>query len=198
MARNLASVFAKPFRSPTSCASSNWESNGCSPKKVRYCYFDDFRMPNAYSSRQCSLANAARRSPRFSSCALAFTLQGYPRNNIRVQALLNAIYYTLPHDQAKVKAALRRARAHLKDIRTWQSPSPPEAGSPLAYTFDPAIIRRLTSVMPIRLVELPTQEQTLRDVEAMISGIEEACLLNESTSIPAVKVRAEIGLSMQV
>ena len=52
--------------------------------------------------------------------------------------------------------------------------------------------------MPIRLVELPTQEQTLRDVEAMISGIEEACLLNESTSIPAVKVRAEIGLSMQV
>jgi len=47
--------------------------------------------------------------------------------------------------------------------------------------------------MPIRLVELPTQEQAWRDAEAMISGIEEACLLNESTSIPAVKVRAKIG-----
>lgn len=46
--------------------------------------------------------------------------------------------------------------------------------------------------MPIRLVELPTQEQAWRAAEAMISGIEEACLLNESTSIPAVQVRAKI------
>ena len=48
--------------------------------------------------------------------------------------------------------------------------------------------------MPIRLVELPTQEQAWRDVEAMISGIEEACVLNESTSIPAVKVCTKIQL----
>jgi hypothetical protein len=52
--------------------------------------------------------------------------------------------------------------------------------------------------MPIRLVELPTQEQAWRDAEAMISGIEEACLLNESTSIPAVKVRTKIGSFVQV
>ena len=52
--------------------------------------------------------------------------------------------------------------------------------------------------MPIRLVELPTQEETWRDVEAMISGIEEACLLNESTSIPAVKVCTRIGSIVQV
>lgn len=124
---------------------------------------------------------------------VAFQTLRTPKNNKQVQALLTAIYYTLPHDRAKVKAALRQARAHLKDIRTWQSPLPPSTGSPLDYTFDPAIIRRLTSVMPIRLTELPTQEQAWRDAEAMISGIEEACLLNESTSIPAVKVRAKIS-----
>jgi hypothetical protein len=119
-------------------------------------------------------------------------------DNKRVQALLTALYYSLPHDRVKVRAALRQARAHLKDIRTWQSPSPPEAGSPLVHTFDPAIIRRLTSVLPIRLVELPPQEETWRHAEAMIAGIEEACLLNESTSIPAVKVRTEAGLFVRV
>jgi len=61
----------------------------------------------------------------------------------RIQALLSAVYYTLPHNRAKVKKVLRQARAHLKDIRTWQSPSPPANGSPLAYTPDPATIRRL-------------------------------------------------------
>ena len=51
--------------------------------------------------------------------------------------------------------------------------------------------------MPIRLIELPTQEQAWQDVEAMISGIEAACLLNESTSIPAVKVCSQMGPFIQ-
>jgi hypothetical protein len=78
------------------------------------------------------------------------------------------------HSHASVlPALLASARASLRFIREHPAPLP-SAGSPAHDAFDPYVARRLSSSIPLRVVELPgAQEGTWRWVEGMLEGWEE-------------------------
>ncbi|THV06920.1 hypothetical protein K435DRAFT_960172 [Dendrothele bispora CBS 962.96] len=80
------------------------------------------------------------------------------------------------HDPATFRQLLFDARGLLSHIKVSTVPAPPE-NSPAHTAFDPYVARRLNTFMPIRVVELPPQEETWVKLQDWLDGWEELVTL---------------------
>ena len=88
-----------------------------------------------------------------------------------------------------LQATLRLAQSHLKDIQTFKTPPEPTETSPAYHAFDPAISRRLLSIMPLKITPLPEQATVWNDYFLLLSGFQEVCILTKCPLILQIKVR---------
>jgi hypothetical protein len=89
-----------------------------------------------------------------------------------LQIILQIMSLSLPGDRVQLEHLVASARPLLHEIRA--SPSPvPESTSPAVRAFDPLVTRHLHSFVPLRPLELPSQESAWNAVEALIDGYED-------------------------
>ncbi|KAH8100300.1 Mak10-domain-containing protein [Cristinia sonorae] len=88
------------------------------------------------------------------------------------KSLLELLRLRLPTDLQKTKPLILMTRNILRRIRSRPEIIAPPPTSLASDAFDPHITRRLHSFIPIRIVELPTQEQTWDTIEALLQGWE--------------------------
>jgi hypothetical protein len=68
---------------------------------------------------------------------------------------------------------------------------PPATGGSQAYlAFNPYLVRRLNTFLPLRVIETPDFEETLGSLERMFEGWEEICLLGEGEEVIRWEVSA--------
>lgn len=75
----------------------------------------------------------------------------------------------------------------LEGIELRASPEP-STDSVARMGFDPYITRRLFAFMPLRVLELPSQEHTWRALRSLFSGLEELYELTGTTNVTTWQV----------
>jgi hypothetical protein len=103
------------------------------------------------------------------------------------QSILVTISTCLSAEVKQLKTNLRVAQAQLRDIRTLSTPVSPTAQSPAYHAFDPAIARRLLSVMPLKIILLPDQAGVWDDYVLLFNSIHEIFLMTDCSSILHIK-----------
>lgn len=79
---------------------------------------------------------------------------------------------------------LVEARRLLAAIKVKAAPKP-TPGSFANNAFDPRVARQLNSIMPVRPLELPSQEETWRSLEGLLDGWEQVYVLSDCENILA-------------
>ncbi|PSR70873.1 hypothetical protein PHLCEN_2v13235 [Hermanssonia centrifuga] len=72
----------------------------------------------------------------------------------------------------------------------------PIDGSPALYSFDPRVVRRLHTVMPIRVLELPSQETVWSKVEQLLEGWEQVGHLRSVHSLSGWEIAGSLSVWM--
>ncbi|EIN07974.1 hypothetical protein PUNSTDRAFT_135491 [Punctularia strigosozonata HHB-11173 SS5] len=86
--------------------------------------------------------------------------------------MLQLLGLSLPGDRTQLENLVVSARSLLQQIRANPSPEPGETSAAL-QAFDPRVMRHLHSYVPLRPLQLPSQESTWDALEALIDGYEE-------------------------
>ncbi|KAK7438437.1 N-alpha-acetyltransferase, non-catalitic subunit [Stygiomarasmius scandens] len=86
--------------------------------------------------------------------------------------LLRLMEHNVHSDVARFRQVLFEAQRLLSIMKN-SSISEPSDNSPANAAFDPYIARRLNTFMPIRVIELPTMEETWAKLENWLNGWEE-------------------------
>ncbi|KAG8802465.1 hypothetical protein FRC16_009586 [Serendipita sp. 398] len=107
--------------------------------------------------------------------SISFRAEIIARIELR-RAMLMILSSVLPAEEKHFQAAIRQAKSHLRDISSLKTPPTPDEGSPAWLTFDPAISRRLISVMPSRVVPLLDQVETWELYSLFLDGLVEDLL----------------------
>ncbi|KAI0792657.1 Mak10 subunit, NatC N-terminal acetyltransferase-domain-containing protein [Abortiporus biennis] len=89
---------------------------------------------------------------------------------------------------------IRIARNHLNTILTQPQVPTPVPGSPALLAIDPHITRRLHNFIPIRMLELPDQDQVWASIDQLLKDWEELDKLLHSDSISAWDVGGLLGV----
>lgn len=98
------------------------------------------------------------------------------------KTLLEIINLSLPREREILELKRRDAVSLLGRIELRPPPEP--ASDSVARTgFDPYITRRLFAFMPLRVLELPPQEQTWRTLRSLFIGLEELYELTGATNL---------------
>ncbi|KAG9055785.1 hypothetical protein FS842_001190 [Serendipita sp. 407] len=118
--------------------------------------------------------------------SISFRAEIIARIELR-RAMLMILSSVLPAEEKNFQAAIRQAKSHLRDISSLKTPPTPDEGSPAWLTFDPAISRRLISVMPSRVVPLLDQVETWELYSLFLDGLVEVGLLGRCFSFTTVK-----------
>lgn len=91
---------------------------------------------------------------------------------------------------------INQAREHLHSIRVHPSPEP-DPDSPARRAFDPYVARRLNTFIPIRVIDVPTAEDTWSAMDRFLEGWEELSVLSLTGEISTWDVRAEDGVVLR-
>ena len=85
-------------------------------------------------------------------------------------------------DQVKFQGLINLAHGHLAVIRAHPSPEP-MPDSPAHLAFDPTFARNLNTFVPLRVIPVPTLEDTWKCIDAFLDGWQELSLLSQTASI---------------
>ncbi|KAH9842464.1 Mak10-domain-containing protein [Rhodofomes roseus] len=88
------------------------------------------------------------------------------------KTVMQLLKLTLPLSKKELRRLSIDARVLLQRIRS-QSLTQPTPDSPAAFVFDPHISRRLACFMPVRIIDLPPQEQAWDHLSRLLDGWEE-------------------------
>ncbi|KAG8814828.1 hypothetical protein FRC17_000962 [Serendipita sp. 399] len=120
------------------------------------------------------------------AASIAYRAEIIARIDLR-RAMLVILSSTLPSEEKHFQATIRQAYSHLRDIKSLSTPRTPPEGSPAWQTFDPAILRRLISVMPSKIVLLPDQTETWDQYTLLLDGLKEVGLLSRCFAFTTIK-----------
>jgi hypothetical protein len=90
-------------------------------------------------------------------------------------------------EKSRCQTLLTSAREALRSIRSHPSPTPPP-NSPAHAAFDPFIVGRLTSFVPLRVVDPCSTQEAWDAVEAWLDGWEEILVLSGTEDVSTWKV----------
>ena len=102
--------------------------------------------------------------------------------NTNVKTMIELMHVSVFKQGDRFRLLIDSARDQLQTIRE-TIPNDPVDGSHALLAFDPNFGRRLNSFIPLRVVELPTHEQTWEIFEAMLKGWEEILTLSVTHSL---------------
>lgn len=85
---------------------------------------------------------------------------------------MEIVSLSLPREREILQLKRKDAVSLLERIELQPSPEP-STDSVARMGFDPYITRRLFAFMPLRVLELPTQEHTWKVLRSLFSGLEE-------------------------
>ncbi|CAG7846743.1 SubName: Full=Uncharacterized protein {ECO:0000313/EMBL:CCA72810.1} [Serendipita indica DSM 11827] len=102
---------------------------------------------------------------------------------------------SLPSEAAHYKATIRQAQEYLTVIKQFNEPPIPHKGSTALKSFDPIIARRLISIMPPKIVELPNHHQTWEQYSLFIDGLREVALLSTCPSFSGIQELLDLRTS---
>jgi N-alpha-acetyltransferase 35, NatC auxiliary subunit len=85
-------------------------------------------------------------------------------------------------DRDHTSQLLQEAQRNLSIIRSYPAFEPPE-DSPAYAAFDPYVARRLNTFMPVRVVELPSRQETWAKLQNLLEGLDELIRLSEITDV---------------
>lgn len=106
-----------------------------------------------------------------------------------IQFILTLLTYQLPMEARSYQSTLRQAIGQLRDVQTFQTPAEARTSSNAYRAFDHTIHRRLISLMPVKVLPLPTQEDAWRDYAAFLDGLREVYEMSLCPSVLEIKVR---------
>ncbi|KAH9930842.1 Mak10-domain-containing protein [Fomitopsis serialis] len=98
------------------------------------------------------------------------------------KAVLQLLKLTPPLSIAELRRLTTNARTLLQKIRS-QRIAAPAPNSSAAFVFDPHISRRLACFMPVRIIDLPPQEQAWDTLSRLLDGWEELSYLLDAPCI---------------
>lgn len=101
--------------------------------------------------------------------------------------ILKLLGTPLPIGFDQYQELVRQACGYLRDIRRLMQPPEPSKHSAAYHAFDPAILRRLLSLMPLKFISLPQQSFAWDFYEGLLSGMEDLCVMSASSSILDIK-----------
>ncbi|KAG6827820.1 hypothetical protein H0H92_010336 [Tricholoma furcatifolium] len=109
------------------------------------------------------------------------------RNGLRARinfrkALLQILQADVFSNPSEYQNLVDTAREQLSIIRSHPS-SQPEALSPALHAFDPCIARRLKTIVPIRVLPLPSIDDTWKAYDRLLDGWQEVALLAQAHSL---------------
>jgi hypothetical protein len=102
--------------------------------------------------------------------------------------MLTLLGTPLPIGFDQYQDSVHHARGHLRDILRLMQPPEPSKHSIAHHAFDPAILRRLLSLMPLKFIPLPEQSFAWEYYEGLVDGMQELCVMSACTSILDIKV----------
>ncbi|KAF5387015.1 hypothetical protein D9615_002044 [Tricholomella constricta] len=109
------------------------------------------------------------------------------RNALRARIILRKTILQLMQSDVfanpfEYQSLIDLAREQMMIIRSHPSPEP-ESSSPAYHAFDPCIARRLKTFVPLRIVPVPSPEDTWKAVDALLDGWQEVSLLAQAHSL---------------
>lgn len=102
--------------------------------------------------------------------------------------MLQLMHLEVFSDPAQFQDLINVAHGHLAIIRAHPSPEP-GSDSPARLAFDPTVARHLNTVLPLRIIPVPTIEATWKSVDILLAGWQELSLLSQATDISTWDVR---------
>lgn len=97
--------------------------------------------------------------------------------------LMQSDIYTSPH----FRDLIDLASSQLKSIRSHPIPTP-EPSSPAYLAFDPYIGRHLRTLVPLRIISLPSFEKTWKAIDDLLGGWKELTLLSTTHNLSTWEV----------
>ena len=94
----------------------------------------------------------------------------------------------LPLDTREIRRLVTDARITLQRIRTQDVPQP-HTESPERLAFDPRISRRLACFMPVRTIELPSQQRAWDTLRLFLDGWEELSRMLDTACVSTWEVK---------
>ncbi|KII89424.1 hypothetical protein PLICRDRAFT_160784 [Plicaturopsis crispa FD-325 SS-3] len=82
-----------------------------------------------------------------------------------------------------LQGRIAEAMQYLQDIRSYPPPPSPAPDSAAAFALDPYVARRLNSFLPLRVFELPPQNEVWESIEALLRGWHELSLISNTASL---------------
>lgn len=91
------------------------------------------------------------------------------------------------------QARIAEAMQYLQDIRSYPPPPSPAPDSAAAFALDPYVARRLNSFLPLRVFELPPQNEVWESIGALLRGWHELSLISNTASLTTWEVRCRLN-----
>ncbi|KAJ3556462.1 hypothetical protein NM688_g2013 [Phlebia brevispora] len=109
------------------------------------------------------------------------------------KSLLQLFKLNTPEELDELRPLITIARSILRRIQTQPIVSP-ASDSPALNAFDPRVIRRLHTVVPIRVLELPTQDVVWQSIGQLLDGWEHISHLREVHSLWGWKIAGSLDV----
>ena len=110
--------------------------------------------------------------------------------------MLEIFSLNLPREREILELKRKDAVSFLERIELQPSPEP-ATDSVARMAFDPYITRRLFAFMPLRVLELPSQDHTWQALRSLFSGLEELYELSGTTNVATWQVGPNTRLHNQ-